>query len=563
VNSKSVFWGMATASILMCASPVFAATINASSCSLDEVQRVYSSASDGDRVNIPAGNCSWSGALNVAKGVSIEGAGIGRTVINGARFNVTVPDGRAWAVGNLTFAGTAGFNVTGFSKQGRIHHSDFTGVTGFTQNRVLWLSAAAGGYNAGVIDHNVFAKPRSIQIHIREQSGNGNYSWARPLGLGGTDAWYIEDNDFSQDTGAYNVSTPVTDCDGGGRMVFRYNRVTNNYTEMHDAIISGLRSCRKWEIYGNQWLSSQSLLNSTGQYAQIAIRGGTGVVFDNSFAATTSYDLIFSNYRSGGQTAGTPWTSSCQSSSSARACLNTTSTSPQACTSDSQCGGVSGSCAKIDGVGGSGMPTNYPCRDQMGQGGNATQETVPALFWNNKRGSTLVNPMQRPYADANYLVSGRDYCAGATKPASCGGKAVTYQPYTYPHPLAGGSTTPPPPTGGTCTSPRTMTEFRVASCPSGTVGSFVQTRGYFPAAYPTCWAAAAWSPATAPAGVCVLDGNPAPVINIGRSLWELTRGTTRLASYSSEQACIDAATGLQVTQLYVCTLRTSVDVRMP
>ena len=45
-------------------------------------------------------------------------------------------------------------------------------------------------------------------------------------------------------------------------------------------------------------------------------------------------------------------------------------------------------------------------------------------------------------------------------------------------------------------------ETQSAQCPSGTVGSWTQTRSYSSTAAPTCWTAGAWSPAAAPAGAC-------------------------------------------------------------
>ncbi len=429
---------------LLCCQAANAADRNATSCSLADTTTAYDAATDGDRVNIPAGVCSWNAALTVSKAVQVVGAGVGATTITGARFNVTVPSGKAWRVSGFGTSGTAGFNITGHSKSGRIDHILFTSVVGFTENRIIWINPATGGYSTGLIDHVTVVDPQGINIHVREDWGNGNQSYMRALDLGGPDAWYVEDSNFSQNTGSYNISTTATDCDGGGRLVFRNNTIDNNYFEMHDAIISGLRSCRKWEIYNNTWTSTQSNLNSTGQYAQIAIRGGTGVVFNNTFAATSGYDIIFSNYRSGGQTAGTPWTSTCQTSSAAKACLNVASTSPRSCSADSDCGGVSGSCVKIDGS--SSLLTNYPCRDQMGTDGNAPQLIRPALFWNNRIVTAQVAPSQQDYSDTRYLAEGRDYCVGTTdQPTTCGGVAVPYTPYAYPHPLQGGTVPLQPP----------------------------------------------------------------------------------------------------------------------
>lgn len=57
-------------------------------------------------------------------------------------------------------------------------------------------------------------------------------------------------------------------------------------------------------------------------------------------------------------------------------------------------------------------------------------------------------------------------------------------------------------TGGTSCPSRPADESRSVSCPSGTTGSWSQSRTYTSAAYPTCWTAGEWSPDSAPDGYC-------------------------------------------------------------
>jgi hypothetical protein len=434
------------------AGPALSATFTAASCSHADVSAAYSGAADGDTINIPAGTCTWNATLTVAKGVSIIGAGSGTTAADtqlvGGRFTISAPTGKSVRVSTVRLSGTTGFNVSGSTKTFRIDHVYFSQPTGATQDRVIWIECAASDYCAGVIDHNTFDQSKgSINIHVREEAGSGNNSWNRPLDLGGPDAIYIEDNLFTRPASTYDIEgAAATDCDGGGRMVFRHNTLRNAWFMMHDSIIVGTRGCRKWEVYDNSWISTSQEIATSGQYAQLEVRGGTGVVFNNSFAVSTNAnaDIYYSNYRAGGQTSGAPWSQTCQASGTTRACLGARTTSPTSCTSDSNCGGVVGSCVKIDGSGGSGLPTNYPCRDQIGTGDGNPQSIRPALFWNNHIGATQVAPNDGDHNDPLYLVEGRDFCVGPTtlssddavKPVTCGGKAVTYIPYTYPHPLA-------------------------------------------------------------------------------------------------------------------------------
>ena len=57
------------------------AQTKAASCSQNDVNNAINSASSGDTVTVPAGNCSWSG-LSVAKAITLQGAGVGQTNIS-------------------------------------------------------------------------------------------------------------------------------------------------------------------------------------------------------------------------------------------------------------------------------------------------------------------------------------------------------------------------------------------------------------------------------------------------------------------------------------------------
>ena len=474
--------------------PAFATDRNAATCAKADVDTAYAAAVDGDRVLLPTCTATtWGSALTISKAIQFLGNGEANTILVNAQFNITVGDGKTWRVSGFSTSGTTGFNVTGWSKAGRMDHITFTGgVTGFTANRVFWLSPDSGGFNAGLIDHITFTPGdnvlNSIQVHHREGDG-GNASWTRPLNLGGPDAWYVEDSSFRQTptntcapggtSPCYNISAPMTDCDGGGRFVFRYNTINTNYFEMHDAIVDGIRGCRKWEIYNNTWTTNSSDYTASGQYAQLAIRGGTGVVYNNTFtyAGFTPYLIIFAAYRTA-QSGGVPWGFCPQKwcSISGAACLTNTECNPTgtngtcttttpnkvctqpgagvtACSSDANCGGVSGACQLTDGNGrGTGL-SGYPCRDQMGTDGviSGEQQFRPALFWNNKVGSTQYDAGYSGTGDSTYLAANRDYCngtgGGSGQPTTCGGRAVPYTPYTYPHPLQSGFQAPKKATG--------------------------------------------------------------------------------------------------------------------
>lgn len=66
----------------------------------------------------------------------------------------------------------------------------------------------------------------------------------------------------------------------------------------------------------------------------------------------------------------------------------------------------------------------------------------------------------------------------------------------------------PPPTP-VCTAPQPAASQTVA-CPSGTTGSWTQTRSVTQAAYPVCWTTGAYAPTSAPAGACTPIVTPPP-----------------------------------------------------
>jgi hypothetical protein len=64
-----------------------------------------------------------------------------------------------------------------------------------------------------------------------------------------------------------------------------------------------------------------------------------------------------------------------------------------------------------------------------------------------------------------------------------------------------GRATPPDPVPPACPA-KPADDTRAGVCPSGTTGSWTQTRTHASAAAPICWQAGEWLPATPPAGAC-------------------------------------------------------------
>lgn len=425
-----------------------AATINATSCSQSAVQAAVNSAADGDTVVIPDGTCTWTSGITVdqsssRKSLTIRGLhdctvdAKGRptscqTNITNFFLGYTGVDGKAFRLSNFRMiGGNVGnlISIRGTGKSWRIDHIYFDTVA--ASSRIIYINeVGATDVTYGVIDSNTIINPSNTFLHYQPDNG-GNYGWMRPLDLGGPDALYFENNTYRRDSESASIA--VTDSNGPGRFVVRYNDITNGWIQAHDAIVTNHRGVRKWEIYNNTFT-----YDAKGNWWVVQLRGGTGVMYNNTisdpYGATASWSAQMTIYRAY-QTGGDPWDTLC-SNSSGKAYLDIATQYPLDCSSGTGC---------INKDGSSSNPSGYPCRDQTGVDGNNPQVGGgrPFLFWNNKKNG---NPMtvNVPAESTNYIVQNRDYCiATTTMPSSCNGVKVNYTPYTYPHPLAQAATLPP------------------------------------------------------------------------------------------------------------------------
>ena len=444
--------------------PAQAATINAASCSSSDVQAAINSASNGDTVAVPAGNCTWTTTVSfTGKGLTLQGAGIGVTNIDDQGSG-----GCALFVSGLAAANFV--RVTGFTWLEDIPHGGgtvvFNGADGtnageivgfrFDHNRILApppLTSGRGVYVIaimGLIDNNIFdvtATSGSHQIITvdgsTEGSDGGWTPWTQPLTLGTNKAVYIEDNKFTVSTADTGVEDQI-DAYAGARLVIRHNQFTNSTVGFHGTDSGGSRSPFSFEVYSNTFTN-----NSSANLRGGTMRGGTGIWYSNTYG-TGYFNINLMSYRScplyantWGACDGTNWklNSIDHTLDAGRAtstsgvgmwCANHPDT---ACTSDAGCPGST--CSRyFDGPGASG----YACRDQVGR--SHDQALAPVYAWNNTGGVGLGTfDGGNPSCDAglaNVLQSGRDYINNTPMPG--------YVAYTYPHPLqnAGGGVPAPP-----------------------------------------------------------------------------------------------------------------------
>lgn len=266
-------------------------------------------------ISIPACNVNWddralidmsSGWANVTS-LTIQGAGIASTIItdmgtdttfNRARlFHFTSIAGKSIRLTGMSFAdssvscsSTSGqIYIHGTGTENRIDHLDFADTT--CTNISLHPSAE------GLVDSCTFTNNRVGGNSIKP-FGNGDASWtAQSFTPGTSHAWYIENNTFTHalaSNGAY-------DAYNAARIVFRYNIVHGTGVGGHGNDSGNYSATHTQEIYNNTFdntCGASECNNGTNISFAVDWRGGTGVMFSNTFDANINAPTRVENYRS-------------------------------------------------------------------------------------------------------------------------------------------------------------------------------------------------------------------------------------------------------------------------
>ncbi len=438
------------------------AQVNAASCSSTDVQAAINSATAGQTVNVPSGNCTWTVPVTLCQSLTLSGAGSGDT-------NITVDVGSGFGNDGIYVSGCSGkqIRITGFTFHNESSDSFgmlmFTGGTGLSLRVDHNTFDQAGQYGrfisfrvpvispGVVIDHNTVTDQGSLVENIQSTETNpGDAAWTQAMAFGAINAVYFENNTMTYPSYATN---PVDiDCDDGGKYVFRYNTESGNTVGNHgyDSVANG---CTEEDVYNNT-LSANNVAPFAIQY-----RGGTGVVYNNLVTGTaTEVQFGVTDYRSasGGFT-------------------------------------IHGICDGTNSVDQNTPPTatnfGWACHEQIGRGVN--QASYPLYEWNNCTASLGCAPaaanqvaisVYQNYGGTNYtaahIEANRDYydavanyngTAGvgqgtlAQRPSTCTPSVAYwatdtntlyqcssadvwnayYTPYQYPHPLEGASAVAP------------------------------------------------------------------------------------------------------------------------
>ena len=235
-----------------------AATIDAKSASLSDVAAAIASAADGDIVTIPGEMSTWTRTLQVRKAITLQGAGVGVTIIKdgvqkGRLIDWTLAAGNASRLTGIEFQDGGRpngdpyvMNVLGSNTNGatfRWDHCAWNGVKGVPVfNTVI-----------GVVDHINFSN-HSLQIWIYGSNWNGQQngdgSWAAPVNFGSSQFLFIED--CTADNPGPTYLGQFTDAYAGARFVVRHCSLGGLIVGDHGTESTGrARGGRAMEIYQN------------------------------------------------------------------------------------------------------------------------------------------------------------------------------------------------------------------------------------------------------------------------------------------------------------------------
>jgi hypothetical protein len=274
-------------------SVAFADTHNAASCSRADVNSAISAASTNDTVIIPAGSCNWSSGITLTKQITIQGNGIGSTIITstGANPIFDIDGAGNFRITGIEFNGNGAsmaIYIAGYGRVAqptarfRIDHCKFVRCV----SRAIEMEVDA----YGVIHNCQFLNGAISEICIyRADFADGADSWGQPTDLGTDRFVFVEDCTFNVDS---NYATDGGDpwnhaitANHGARYVFRHNTITLGVSlptppdpiDAHGNYYYG-RGTRAYEIYENKIYGLSGNI-----YLMMDIRGGTGVIYNNTW----------------------------------------------------------------------------------------------------------------------------------------------------------------------------------------------------------------------------------------------------------------------------------------
>jgi hypothetical protein len=283
---------------------------------------------DGDLITVGAGTVGWSQGITVTKAITIQGAGVGQTILID---NITVVPGQptsffvfntpASANPNIVNVRITGFEfrpgtsngsgygcvyALGLSSSFRMDHCQFTNLK--STARAFRCAGKCFGVvdncdfpNANLIQGIIYADHDGILGPSGQPGAYGDGSWAVPYVPGSKDAMYFEDCTFITAESIY-ACPALSDGNNGCRIVVRKCTLHNCGAQTHGSGSTGPRGGRVYEFYNNQisfGTIGQPIGGSAGQAQAAFMRSGTGVIFGNTVKGANPNSIwSLENYRS-------------------------------------------------------------------------------------------------------------------------------------------------------------------------------------------------------------------------------------------------------------------------
>jgi len=270
--------------------------INASSCLPSDIQNAVDSAKTGDMVQLPAcTNASWSGTVNVSKGITIAGAGETETRLIKPSSQTTAMfyiDCLGGSIGVFEFYGITlegrgdentldqGLDLRNGCQDFVIHDSAFHkfGAQGIqVRDSAIDFNSSGVIYNCKFI--NNYRPQRGYGVHV---VGDKNYPATFQYGT--KNAVFVEDSYFEGNRHAIASNN-------SSQYVFRHNTMVDNRENAAMIDAHGMtgfwpHGSRSYEIYNN------TIVNSIRRFAGVGMRGGDGVIFNNTMSGTMHAILL-------------------------------------------------------------------------------------------------------------------------------------------------------------------------------------------------------------------------------------------------------------------------------
>ncbi len=415
--------------ILFLATEAQTATINATSCSQTAVKKAVDSASPGDTVTVPAGNCAWSANDAIRpKGISLIGAGMdvnGTTIttnatrmisalsepnhptrVSGFRFVKGTGSGSGMVTVNLKYPSGS---ISGTKDRPvRLDHLYFGDQ--WDGSKYRFSGAIHFNSNYGLVDNCTFHDAGKEVLYVTSKDEATWTDKPGPVTFGTSEFTFIEDSTWIQ-THDENACHAIMG-DDSGKYVARHNKITGKLNiDAHGYCSKDANegSTRAYEIYKNSITISNIGSNQPNVFN---LRGATGFVYDNDIVIASGAGL--------------------------NRMVQLYEYQMQWCVSVCK---------------GNGPCNTYPCPQQLGwdlkAGGNRNTHTdfelTPIRVWGNKVSGgapslgfvTVRNGGDSCTIDtrtvSDNVKEGREYHYSADASAA----PLGYVPFAYPHPIRG------------------------------------------------------------------------------------------------------------------------------